>query len=146
MKILTICEYDKSMLIWINLQLNVDEMEKLFVSMTIHPLRLSTPTRNFNNLQKESRISQYCIKSNSINNQKWFISKSLTQHFSTNVHNMNNLTSSCMTMIQSLRCTVKKFANQEKNWREGLYKIITKLIMQYHTIRKVTERTKQNNY
>jgi len=57
MKILTICEYDKSMLIWINLQLNVDEMEKLFVSMTIHPLRLSTPTRNFNNLQKESRIS-----------------------------------------------------------------------------------------
>jgi len=30
MKILTKCEYNKSMLIWINLQLNVDEMEKLF--------------------------------------------------------------------------------------------------------------------
>ena len=30
MKILTKCEYDKSKLIWINIQLNVDEMEKLF--------------------------------------------------------------------------------------------------------------------
>ena len=40
----------------------------------------------------------------------------------------------------------QKFANQEKKLKGRFVQIITKSIMQYHTIRKVTERTKQNNY